>query len=428
MADLNDPSALQKQLSSELRKLADPDDPEVDEDDVADIPEEDRQAIREFFTHLQANTDNKPQTNANKLRFLRVTSERADLPLVEMDKGDIDSFTVELQQSYDLSKNTINNYKAAWRPFFRNLGRDWADDIEFFILDDDEVEPWKVFTDEEVDAMIETATGRTCPIIAALADTGVRIGALLSTPRGNAELDGQVPVLTLNDHAQTKGAEGNIPLTFSRSYIASYLSNDHPRPDRDDVALFHVKEGYFDEDEPGAASYSTVRKQILSVMEEVGIEERRRKAHHFRHTAVTNWRRMGIPESVIQHRTKWADMSMLNRYSHLVDEDKDRMTAEAFGLIDPEETEDSSSPEDAVGSCPVCQSTVRAGARFCPGCGNPIDVDAAHDLPPDDVQDPEETAEDLADFDDVLDEMGTGAVLEQLLRNNPDLLDDLDLG
>lgn len=416
MRDLNDPSRMHGRLGDELERL-----------EAGDIPEEDKQAIKEFLTHLRANKDNEPQSNANHVQHLRKTSEWVDKLLDDMEKSDIDNLTVELQHTRDYAKSTINGYKKTWRPFFDSRGCEWADDIQYFKTEEKKVEAWKVFSDEEVDAMIETATGRTTAVIAVLADTGLRIGGLLSIPHGNAELNGQVPILVLNDHAPTKGAEGNIPLTFSRAYLSSYLSNDHPRPDRDDVALFHAAPGYYDDDGLGGVTGATVREQIKDVMEEVGIEPRRRKPHHFRHTAVTNWRRQGIPESVIQHRTKWADMRMLKWYSHLVEEDKDMMTAEAFGLIDPDETDDTSTPEDAIGECPVCQSTVRGGARFCPGCGNPLDVGAAHDLPPDGVQDPEETAEELADMDGVLDEMDTATVIERLIQKNPSLLDDLDL-
>lgn len=414
MTDINDPTGILNKLDRELDNL-----------EEAEIPEADKNAIQSFLNHLQANKDNKPRTNGRKIGYLRRTSQRAHVSLVEMDKDDLDSFTVECQRKHDISKPTLNNYKATWRPFFGELGRDWAEDIEFFDTDDDEVEAWKVFTSDEVDAMLEEATGRTVAVIAVLADTGSRITALLSIPLGNADLKGQVPVLTLNEHAPTKGAEGNLPLTFSRAYLASYIRNDHPRSGRDDVALFHKKE-QFSEDDDGACHYDTIRTHVKDVMKEVGIEERRRKMHHFRHTAITRWKRMGIQESVIQHRTKWADMGMLDKYSHLVEEDKDEMTAEAFGLIDPDDTDDTSRPEDALGDCPVCQTTIRSAARFCPGCGNPIDIEAAEDVPPEGLQEPEETAEDLADMDGVLDEMGTAAVIERLLQQNPALLDSLD--
>jgi integrase/recombinase XerD len=419
--DLDDPGNLGRRLNRQLKRL----DKAVKRHET--VADSERQAIRGFLAALQADRDNTPQSNANHVKLLRLTAERTDTNLLEFDKDRLDRFTVTLLQDYDLKKKTVNNYKGSWKPFFGHLGRDWADNIEFYNLDNDDVEAWRVFSDEEVDAMLEAADGRTTCAIAILADTGLRITMLLSIPVGGKDFTGKVPVLKLNKDAPTKDAEGNIPLTFSRTYIANYLSGDHPRPSRDDVALIH-KSQRFDEDGDGALSPKTLRGDIKDVMERVGIEKRRRKVHNFRHTAVTNWLRMNMPEQILQHRTKWSDMSMQDRYGHLIDEDKDEMTAEFFGLISPEDSESGSVPEDAVGECPTCTASVRPDARYCPGCGTPLDAVAAHDVPPDGLQKPEETAEDLADFDDVLDEMGTGAVLEQLLRNNPDLLDDLDLG
>jgi hypothetical protein len=134
---------------------------------------------------------------------------------------------------------------------------------------------------------------------------------------------------------------------------------------------------------------------------------------------------MGVPEKVILHRTKWSDASMLDRYGHLLDDDLNEMTAEVFGLIDPEDTEEAATPEQSMGECPTCGSVIRPTVRYCPGCGTPLTVDAAEGLSPEGIQDPEETAEDLMDIDGVPDEMDTASVLERLLESNPELLEDI---
>lgn len=415
---LNDPGNLEQRLRRQLNRL---------DDQVEDkvVTSRDRQAIRKFLASLQADRDNKPQTNANHVKHLRLTAERADTELVEFDKEILDAFTVELRHEYELKKKTLNNYKGSWKPFFNYLGRDWAEGIEFYDIDGGSVEPWRVFSDEEIDDMLEKADARTTCAIALLADTGLRITMLLSIPVGAKDFSGKVPVLLLNDDAPTKGAEGNIPLTFSRAYVTNYLMGDHPRPSQDDVALIHKKKDY-SKNSDGALSPKSLREDIKDVMEAVGIKKKRRQIHNFRHTAVTKWLRMNMPDQILQHRTKWSDMSMKDRYSHLVEEDKDEMTAEFFGLISPEDSTETTVPEDVVGECPTCMTSIRPDTRYCPGCGTPIDTLAAHDIPPDAISDPQETAEDLSSFDEVLDEMGAGAVLEQLLRNNPDLLEDLD--
>lgn len=420
MTSIDDPQGLKERLGNELDRL----DAAVEKGSVSKA---ERQKIKGFLNYLKANKDNKSQTNADRVASLRLTSERSQRSLIEMEKPTLDAFTIDLREDYDLSKGTVNNYKKAWKPFFRFLGRDWAEEIEFYNIDDvDKVDRSKVFSDEEIDAMLSEANSRMTTLIALLADTGARIGMILSLRVGDADFTGDVAVVTLNEEAPIKGADGNLPLIWSRSYVSNYLQNDHPRPDQEDVALIHKKPGEYEEDGDGAVHYKTGREKVQEVMEEVGIEKDRRKLHNFRHTAVTNWIRMGIRDRVLQYRTKWSDMSQRERYEHLLDEDLDLMAAEDFGLSTPDESEDNSSPEDALGECPICFTTVRSGARYCPGCGNPITPNAAHDTPPNGVQDPETTAEDLATIDSVIDEMGTGAILEKLIRENPELLDDIN--
>jgi integrase/recombinase XerD len=428
MVDINDPEGLRKRFNRQLRLLEEA--ATVDEDNkegITPISKEDSNTILAFIDWIQANRNNKPQSNANHLKHLRLTAQRCDGHLVEMDERTLNAFTTSMGSR--VKDKTINNYKGSWKPFFTYLEKPWADDIEFYKInddDDDGIEEWKIFSEDEISKMIEIADSRITAAIALLTDTGCRIGALCSIYRGDIKLDGDVAIIILNPDAPTKDADGHVPLTWSRSYLVNYLQGDHPRPDRDDVALIHKRQRY--DGETGAVSPTHLREEIQAVMKEAGIEQKkRRKPHHFRHTAVTNWVKMGIPKDVIQHRTKWADMSMLERYSHLFQEDKDRMTAVAYGLIDSAEDESTLSPDDVIGECPVCGTRIRLASDYCPGCGNPIVPDAAHDHSPSGVQEPEKTGQDLSELDGVFDQMAPAAVLEQLIKKNPELLKDLDL-
>lgn len=427
MADINDPEGLRDRLNRELGLLDKAAEAkEGEEDSPTPIPEEDRDEVRGFLNHLRANKNNASQTNANHIQRLRITSQRSEKSLVEMDKVDVDRMATSLQDDYGCKKRTVNHYKGSWRCFFRFLGRDWSEEILFYDIDDDGVDKSKIYSDDEIDEMLKTADGRTTAAIAVLADTGCRIGALCSCYNGDTDLDGDIAVITLNDQAPLKGAEGNVPLTWSRSYLVNYRQNNHPRPDQDDVALIHKHES-FDKTDSGAVSPTRLRETIKEVMEEVGIDKERREIHHFRHTAVTKWLRMGVSKEVIQHRTKWADMSMLDKYSHLLEEDKDMMTAEEFGLINPTETEAASDPEEIIGECPICGTTIRSDVRYCAGCGNPITTDAAHKSSPANIQAPESIGEELVESESVREEMEPAAIIEQLLNQHPELLDKIDL-
>jgi len=398
--------------------------------DEADIPDCDRESIEEYVVHRKANSDNESHTLADNLKHLRLTSVRADTPISEMEQADFDRFIVEeLDEKRGLTTGTIDNYKGALRPYFRYLNRSWWPEISFSEQDDSGPDPEELLSEDETDALLEQGDSRGKAMASLYADTSWRASAIASLRVKHIDLAGEVAVIQVNEDAYVKDAEGHTPLTFSRAHIAGYLRGEHPRPDDPEAALIHKKEAYDGED--GALCTSRIRTIIKEMGEAAGIERERLNLHNFRHTAVTRWRRQGLPDHVIVKRAKWVEgTSMLARYDNPTEDEEIEDMAVAMGLIDRGSLggDDAGEPGEEVRECPVCFTDVRRGARYCLGCGNPLTVDAAHDIPPDGVQDPEETAEDLSSFDAVLDEMGTGAVLEKLIRKNPELLDDLDLG
>jgi integrase/recombinase XerD len=414
----DDPEALDDRLPRQERLF-----------DEANIPDCDRESIEEYIIHRKANADNESHTLAGNLKHLRLASVRADTAISKMEQLDFDRFIVELDENYGLATGTIDNYKSALRPYFRYLERSWWSEISFSEQDDSGPEPENLLSEDEIDDLLEQGDSRKKAIASLYADTSWRAGAIASLRVKHIDLSGEVAVVEVNEDAYVKGAEGYTPLTFSRAHIAGYLRGEHPRPDNPEAALIHKKEAYDDED--GAVSTSHIRTMIKEMGEDAGIERERLKLHNFRHTAVTRWRRMGLPDHVIVKRAKWVEGTrMLERYDNPTEDEEIETMAVAMGLIDRGSLvgDDVGEPGETVRECPVCFTDVRRGARYCPGCGNPLKVDAAHDIPPDGVQDPEETAEDLSSFDAVFDEMGTGAVLEKLLKKNPDLIDELDLG
>lgn len=418
MVNVDDPGGLDNRLPRQEILL-----------EEADIPEADRESIQEYLVHLKANADVERHSMAMRIKDLRLTSKRADTPITKMDQKDWDRFVVEeLEEKRGLAVGTVNQYKAAARPYFRWLGRDWFKEISFVQRDSDGPDPDELFTEDEIDAILEQGDSRGKAAAALYADTSWRASAIASLRVKDVDLKGNVAIAHVNEDAYVKGAEGFTPLSFSRAYVANYLHGDHPCPDNPEAPLIHKKQGY--EDGNRALSTNLIRGLVKDMAEDAGIDRNRAKLHNFRHTAVTRWRRQGLPDHVIVKRAKWVEgTQMLERYDNPDEDDELEDMAVAMGLIDRGELggTDAADPGEDVAECPVCYTTIRPGTRYCGGCGNPLNAEAAHDVPPDGVQDPEEVAEELSAFDEVLDEMGTGAVLEKLIRENPDLLDDLDL-
>jgi integrase len=412
----NDPGGYDKRLPRQEKLL-----------EKAHIAPPDKAKIDEWALHRKSEEDNKSHTLSDHLKCLRLTSERAEMPLTRMSETDYNRFIVEvLREDYDLAENTINGYKKSLKLFFDWLGRDWADNISFADVDKSPPPSEDLFSMEEINTMLEEGDTRGKAILALYADTGWRLSAIASLRIDDVNMEGEVASASINEDAHVKGAEGGTPLSFSRGYVANYL-REHPRPDDDDAPLIHKKE-HIGEDEDGALGTGRIRAIVKQMGEDAGFDRDRVHVHIFRHSAAKRMKRQGISERIAKKRFKWADDSdMWGWYGDETEEEEIEDQAVEMGMMDRSDIEDApDDPGEETRDCPICETTLPVDARHCHRCGQPLTPEAAEDIAPDDVQEPEETAEDLADMDGVLDEMGTAAVIERLIQNNPGLLDDLD--
>jgi len=79
MASVSDIHNFGDQFKYQLDKLAE-----------ADIDERDREAIREFIRYQDTQRGLAASTNVNNCSDLRLSAERADTPLVDMERSNID--------------------------------------------------------------------------------------------------------------------------------------------------------------------------------------------------------------------------------------------------------------------------------------------------------------------------------------------------
>jgi len=119
MASVSDIHNFGDQFKYQLDKLAE-----------ADIDERDREAIREFIRYQDTQRGLAASTNVNNCSDLRLSAERADTPLVEMDRSDVDALLFEYRHDYEMAKGTLRNYRKGLRKFFPYHDCEWAEDIE----------------------------------------------------------------------------------------------------------------------------------------------------------------------------------------------------------------------------------------------------------------------------------------------------------
>jgi len=387
MASVSDIHNFGDQFQYQLDKLAE-----------ADIDDRDREAVMEFIRYQDTQRGLAASTNVNNCSDLRLSAERSDTPLVEMDRSDVDALLFEYKHEYDMATGTLRNYRKALRKFFRYHDRDWAEDIEIGATPDREVDADKCLTEDEISALREAADHpRNKALLEMLLDTGLRISALGTLRVQDVELTGRAGTVTLNQEAVgRKGASGKRPLTWSKPYVANWL-NVHPRGDDPDAPLFHrITEpngGWGEVDGDGAVSYYHLQRLLKQIAEEAGVDRDKVNPHNFRKTAITQWIRQGFSEQEIKHRATWVkDSRQFETYSQVTDEEMNQQILDKYGLADEEREQGQPDIED----CPQCQTTLRGEPRFCPGCGLALSQRAAHSL--DQVED--DIFEDMAEATD----------------------------
>jgi len=375
----------------------------------ADIDERDRGAIESFIRHEDGRVE--LGTLVGNLNRVRLSAERADVPLVDMDADDVDEFLFSQNHDRGLQKNTLRSYRKALRKFFRFLDRDWYDDVHIGAAPESKVDTDKLLTREEINDIIDAARRpRDKAMVSILADTGMRVSAVASLRVRDIDLSGELATVSVNEEAHVKGASGSVPLTWSRGYVANWL-DVHPRRDTPDAALIHKIEKFGD-DEDGALTYQYLARRVREIGEEVGIDSDRLNTHNFRKSAISRWIRQGMDEQKIKHRAFWVkDSSEFETYSGVSEDEMNRDIAEHYGL--------STGEDDGVGTtldeCPTCRIPLRGREKYCPSCGDPLSQVAA-----DEVEEATDTlVEDIADNPELAESLM--ALRDALGRENPEL-------
>lgn len=405
MVNLSDIQQYERKFENQLAKL-----------DAADIDDRDRDAIRQFIRAEDAESAVNTGTLVSHLNRLRLASERSDVPLVEMNLQAVDELLSRLKREHGLSPGTRRNYRKALRKFFAARDEDWAEDIAIGAAPDRKVDPSKLLTMDDIEALLREAKNpRDKALVAVLADAGLRISAIASLRVRDFQQDGPTASVRPNQDGPVKGASDPVPLTWSAGYVANWL-DVHPRRDDPDVALFHAME-HFEPDDDGALTYQYLGRRIRRLADAAGIDRDRVNTHNFRKSAISRWIREDMSEQVIKHRAHWVkDSSQFELYSGVTAEEMNEQIRSHYGLASADEVR----PD--LENCPYCRTPVPSSARYCPGCSSALTAGAA-------------AAKEAAD-DEMSDEMveseraAKRAALRELMGavdDDPTLLDGVEL-
>lgn len=404
MPSINDPNNDKSRLESRL-------------EDVEDLPQQDKKLVNYWVSNF--GDSNAESTTHIHLGHLLTLQKELDVRLAEADKYDWSSAVSTLAQDRDWQAGTKRNYQKSIRSFLEVVNDDDSEDdlnakkSQISLTTDDsggKINEDDVLSIDEVRLLITEASNRARDraMFATLIDLGFRIAAVcaLRVKDFSYEDGDSVAEISLNDEALgQKGSEGRTQVaTFSAGYIRSYLRNEHPRPADENAPLFHKIGQHWDRDDPdddGSISPAIFRKRMKRLAADYDIDEEKLHPHNMKHAAVTVWARRGMTDREIEHRAGWArDSGQLSRYEHLTGPDINKQILDTLG-VDSASTDDSAEIAP-IENCPNCSISVDAGMRFCPQCGQKIDIESWPDW-----------------FEDYIDEYGEEDALAEHLLENP---------
>jgi len=342
----------------------------------SDVGDGNKKLIHKFLARLRR-AGVTLNTRATYLNILIRMDKYFQKPLTEVTESEFDGF-IEYLESRGHTRGYVGNYQKAYRKFCGVLMDEvpgWVRDMKIWRTDH-KLQPHEILTQEEITRMIHAAgNSRDRALVAVLADSGMRVGALGSLRIQNVELGERYGVLYISNTSlakKTTGARG-IPITWSVGYLGKWLQI-HPQRDDGEAPLWvgltrsPVSRKY------EALSHTRIARILGEIGEKAGVKKRV-NPHSFRHAAVTSWILTGLNEQEVKHRAGWAKGSsqMFNVYANFSDMQMSDRIFEKYGLKPSREAR-------KLEVCPRCEITLPPGSRFCPRCSLALDRDAVDDL------------------------------------------------
>ncbi len=294
-----------------------------------------------------------------------------DKTIDKLQQDDFDRLLFYLEEKRALSPSSLRNYrkliKKLYRWAYNGEPPRWVREIKLKTIDTP-VQPSDLLTQNEFDKLMDACRHpRDKALIAVLADSGMRVGALASCRIKHVDFNQYGAILYISTTSKSKKTTPSkgIPLTWSTGYLNQWLSV-HPLKDDPESPLWVTRNKNM---EP--LSYKTFRTTIVKIGKRAGIKKRV-NPHSFRHLAITNWILDGLNEQEIKHRAGWSkgSMQMFKIYANFTDQEINERIFEKYGL----KKEDTR--HVTLKNCPRCNNILRPADKFCSQCSLVLDRDA----------------------------------------------------
>lgn len=309
-------------------------------------------------------------TRASRLNSLIRMDTYFQKPLTLITEAEFDVFLAELElKGHKIGY--IANYQKTFKKFCRvmlNPMPQWVVDMKIR-RDECLVQPHELLTQEEIMTIINTTTSiRNKALVAVLADSGMRIGAVGSLRIQNVKLEQKYGFLYISKTSKsqkTTGAKG-IPITWSAGYLGQWLAV-HPLRDDANAPVWVSENKKHNTKTYEALSYNRLNLLIKVVAKEAGITKPV-NPHAFRHKAITSWVLDKLSEQEVKHRAGWSKGSnqMFKIYANFTDSEINNNILEHYGILNEER-------KITLDTCPRCRATLPPDAKFCPQCSLVLD-------------------------------------------------------
>ncbi|WP_440946858.1 tyrosine-type recombinase/integrase [Methanosarcina sp. T3] len=302
------------------------------------------------------------------LTQLNILAQNSNKNFSEMNLDDVQALVARIERS-KRSDWTKHDYKITIRRFFQWMGKeDLVSWIKVNMKQGSHKLPEELLSESEIKKMIEVAEHpRDKAIIAALYDSGCRIGELGGLKIKHLNFDQYGAILTVNG----KTGMRRVRVIFSVPYLASWL-DIHPQKDNPDAYLWILIRG---KGNGKPMQYSAFRKLIGTLTEKAGIKKRVYN-HLFRHSRSTELAQH-LTESQMEAHLGWVHGSdMPSVYVHLSGKQVDDAMLRIYGMKKKEDM----IPELTSKACPVCEKINSPTSKFCSRCGHILDLSVALEL------------------------------------------------
>jgi integrase len=302
------------------------------------------------------------------LSVLKKIGERLNKDFDTLDKEDIFTF-LEWVQRRDIEDWTKYTYKQIFKIFLKHMGKN--DLASMIIIKNVKNKIPDIFTREEVLKMIDTAMHpMDKALIAALYETGCRIGELANLQNKDIHFDNYGAIFIVNGKTGMRRVRG----IFSAPYLSAWL-DIHPRKS-DPNSPFWIRLGGngrtngVEGNKCRQLLYPAISMRIKRIAERAGIQKRVYN-HLFRHTSATE--KSGIlTDSMMDEYFGWIQGSRMTRiYVHRSGKNLDDALLKAHGLVKDNTPQDK---ELAPIKCPRCSTINGATGKFCNKCGAALDL------------------------------------------------------